>query len=302
MSDEKTPCRGRAAGKVILFGEHAVVHGAEAVALSLNRGVLVLARRHDGPMTLRVNGLKERFEVGDGRAESRALEALCRSLEIDAKHVRLDATMEIPTRAGLGSSAALATATARALISINGRHEDRQRLFNAVQASERIFHGNPSGLDTACAIDGGLLRYSRAAGVEHIDAPRPIFHVVHSGLPGDTKVTVAQFAKRLEETGSEGAARLKRIGDITRQGLRALLSNDRKTLGTLMVQNHEQLKWFGVSSTELDQIVDIAIQNGALGAKLTGGGGGGCAVVLLPSDDNTAITHLKAAGFQTIAT
>jgi len=293
----------RASGKVILLGEHAVVHGSPALALGIERGVVVDVARRPGVMLLEIPSTGHRFEVGDGSQEGAALAALVSQLGLTHEGMLLSARFEIPTRAGLGSSAALAGAAARAITALEEIELNDDELLEAVQASERIFHGNPSGLDATVALHGGIVLYSRSKGPYQISVPEPPpLAVFHSGEDGDTRSTVASFAERLEATGDEGSRRLARIGELVAEGLAALESGDWLGLGAAMNENHELLAWFGVSTDALDQLTVLAREAGALGAKLTGGGGGGCIAVLV-EPGNEAVTHeVTKAGFAVVST
>lgn len=292
--------RGQAGGKIILLGEHAVVHGSKAVALGLPRGVEVTARVSEGPLRLMVSQWNRTVEAGDGTPEGKALEEIARSLRTGPCDASMEAHFQIPIRAGLGSSAALAGAVARALTALRGLPDDPESLFHAVQASEKVFHGNPSGLDARTSLSGGIITFSRGAGSHDLDVPLPRLGVFYSGQPGDTKTTVAQFSKQLEE--KEGQSRFQRISELAELAIAALLAGDVCRLGELMYENHEHLNWFGVSSPSLNKIVDLARQCGAKGAKLTGGGGGGCAIVLADSglDGDELLQKIADAGFQQV--
>ncbi len=300
MNNLSSKVIGTAKGKVILLGEHAVVHGSPALALAIDNGVRVTAEKIPGPFTLSVPGKQRRIVAGSESMEGRALGELANEIGIPSNGVQLVAKLDIPTRAGLGSSAALAAACARALVSLFGVDISDARLFEAVQSSERVFHGTPSGLDATVALNGGILVFSRGHGMRKITASPPPLLVVHSNEFGDTKTTVARFAERLAETGAEGVGRLSRISQLVEQGIQALEHTDLEKLGTAMNENHTHLSWFGVSTEKLDEIVKTAIRAGALGAKLTGGGGGGCAVILTKPGDIAVRRKLEDADFKVL--
>jgi mevalonate kinase len=220
---------------------------------------------------------------------------------VEAGGAHLTGESDLPPRAGLGSSAALATAVARCLASFHGIELDRERLFAAVQSAERVFHGNPSGLDATVAIGGGVLRFDRANGPDPLDVAAPELVLAHSGAEGRTRETVAEFARTLENRPDEGRQRLARICELVEQGIAALERGDLRVLGRAMDESQEQLAWFGVSTADLDRICDIARSAGALGAKLTGGGGGGCAVALVRADDRRPVVRaVEAAGYEVL--
>jgi mevalonate kinase len=245
-----------------------------------------------------MQGRADRVVAGNETMEGQALERLAKKIGIASDGVRLVAKVDIPTRAGLGSSAALAAACARALVSLFNIDISDAHLYEAVQSSERVFHGTPSGLDATVALQGGILVFSREQGMRKISATPPPLLVVHSKEFGDTKTTVARFSERLAETGEEGYGRLSQISQLVERGIRALECGDLEKLGQAMNENHTHLSWFGVSTEMLDRIVKLALEAGALGAKLTGGGGGGCAVVLTKPGDTLVSEKLVQAGFE----
>jgi mevalonate kinase len=289
---------GRAGGKVILLGEHAVVHGTPAIAVGLPDKTIVSARFAEGPTALDIApwGLRARVD-GNDPADT-ALRSLVEALGAPQDGIVLSGTTELPVRAGLGASASIAAAAARAVSALLGRDPSAAELYAAVQASERAFHGSPSGVDAAAVLGTGVLRFSRADGAVRLDVPAPELVIVHTGAPGDTHVTVAAFAARLSADPAEGARRLDALRGIVERGVDALGRRDHAELGRLMDENHAHLAWFGVSTDELDRACVEARAAGALGAKLTGGGGGGCAIALvLPRDRSRVAARLRSAGF-----
>ena len=129
----------RAHGKVILLGEHAVVYGVPALAVGIDRGARANASASRDPA----------FSI-DGRPVAgpevwQAFQALC--VELGAPSVSVTAELEVPAGAGLGSSAALGVAIARAILESLGRPANTESVLAAANAWERVFHGNPSGIE-----------------------------------------------------------------------------------------------------------------------------------------------------------
>jgi mevalonate kinase len=303
MTRRRDSALGRAGGKLILLGEHAVVHGTAAIAVCLGNRTSVEATWGEGPTSLAVETWGFSSRVGGERPADAALFALVAALGAPREGISLRGNSSLPSRAGLGASASIAAASARAIAGLVGLEPSDTALFAAVQASESVFHGNPSGVDAAAALGKGLLRFRRADGVARAPGAIPELVVVHSGENGETHVTVRVFAKRFEEQPREAERRLEVIADIVDRGLAALASGDDAALGALMDENHAQLAWFGVSTVALDRACRVAREAGALGAKLTGGGGGGCAIaVVRPWDGSRVAASLEAAGFAVVPT
>ncbi|MCK9459197.1 MAG: mevalonate kinase [Proteobacteria bacterium] len=298
MSGGRDNAVGRAGGKVILLGEHAVVHGAAAIAIGIPGKTSVTACRARGPASLRVEGWGLDARADGGDPADVALRGLLGALEAPLEGLSLRGETALPARAGLGASASIAAASARAAAALLGLIPTAAELHAAVQASERAFHGNPSGVDAAAVLGEGVLRFSRDAGATRLDVQAPELVIVHTGAPGDTRVTVAAFAAKISAEPVEAARRLEAIRGIVERGVAALGRRDAVALGRLMDENHEQLAWFGVSTAALDRACAAARDAGALGAKLTGGGGGGCAIALVaPRDRARVAAALGEAGF-----
>jgi mevalonate kinase len=227
---------------------------------------------------------------------ARALEALVAALPPHPGAWDVEARAEIPSRAGLGSSAALGVAVARALLAASGRPPLTDEAEAAATAAERVFHGNPSGIDVALAARGGLGVFRRDTGLVPL-AARPIRLAIGlSGVPRDTAARVAEIAQRREEDPESVDARLSGLGELALLGRDALLARDRERLGQLFDRAQDILGWLGVSSALLERLCDLARRAGAYGAKLTGAGGGG-AVIAVGRDDEVAAAW-RAAGFE----
>jgi mevalonate kinase len=234
--------------------------------------------------------------AGEDSAVGGALEAILRRLEAPA--LDFDAEADVPSRAGLGSSAALAVAVARAAAAATGRAPDDAAIDAAVDAAEVIFHGNPSGIDAAAAKSGGAGRFTRAAGWR----PVPVLQAMRlcvglSGRPRDTVAQVAAVARlrdRLAVTDDILAA----LGKLADEAAGALGKGDVDGLGRTFDAAHGLLYALRVSSPELETLVQSARAAGAIGAKLTGAGGGGAVIAIAPGHERDVLARWKAAGFE----
>jgi mevalonate kinase len=282
---------GLGRGKVILLGEHAVVHGEPALAGALARGVRAVAAPGAAHLRVAAWGLEAR---PDGVAPvDRAFAAILEATGAGGAAVTADA--DIPVSAGLGSSAALAAAVARSLCA------DEARVADAVAASERVFHGNPSGIDAALALGGGFGRFTRDGGLRRVAAAPIRLCVANTGRRRDTGALVASVGARLCDRPAETAALLRSIGVLVDEGIAALQSGHLAALGSLMDRNHAALAEVGVSCAEIETACGLARRAGALGAKLTGAGGGGCVVALAPGREEAVLAAWHAAGLEAFA-
>jgi mevalonate kinase len=285
----------KAFGKIILLGEHAVVHGHPALAGAIDRGVSLRARADEG-LRLRVAAWNVDVARGDDHPVARALATIAEELGVD--EVALDGDADLPCAAGLGSSAALSVAIARALAAHRGIALDDDRTVALADAGERCFHGNPSGVDVALAARGGIGLYRRGAGLAPLPA-RPVPVVVGlSGEPRATAAMVARVAAHLVHDRARTGAKLERLGELA--GLGAVLVGadqlDAARLGAHFTEAHDLLASLELSTPALDALCASALAAGALGAKLTGAGGGGAVVALAPGREDQVLEAWAALG------
>jgi mevalonate kinase len=289
----------RACGKLILLGEHAVVYGFPAIAAGIERGAMARAWRSTAP---RVAVGDHAASPDDGSELGRAYRALLEKL--DVRDVEVEVSLELPPGCGLGASATVAVATARAVLQVTQPAEpDPARVLGAAQAWERVFHGNPSGIDATTAALGGCLRFVRGRGAEPlVVGPALAIAVAIAGPPASTRAMVEAVA-RLRET------RPRYVEDIF-LGIARLVDRAREPLasgafdllGHLMDQNQDFLAELGVSTPAIDEACADARRAGALGAKLTGSGGGGAIIALVEPPAEPVLLAWKARDLECFVT
>ncbi|EMA52536.1 MULTISPECIES: mevalonate kinase [Halococcus] len=299
-----------APGKVYLFGEHAVVYGEPAVPCAVERRATVdVTARSDGRLRVDAADLTlDGFTVeygGDGAPDVDVPESLVEAATgyvdgaveqareaADAPEIGFDVAIEsaIPLGAGLGSSAAVAVAGIDAATRELGVELPPKELAErAYRVEHAVQDGEASRADTFCSAMGGAVRVE-GEDCRRLDAPALPFVIGYDGGAGDTGALVAGV-RELREEYDFAADTVSAIGDLVRQGERALDANDLDEVGRLMDMNHGLLNALGVSARSLDAMVWAAREAGARGAKLTGAGGGGCVVALDETEATRTALH-----------
>lgn len=320
---ESTPRAGlgRGHGKVILLGEHSVVYGRPAISAGLGRGCTAQAERGQAgaPDTLSVEPWGVSISTAQAETDPdreqlrRGFSVVCAALDArwtalgrsaQRPSVRVQAKMEIPGGAGLGGSAALSVAVVRAIDATFETPQEPEALVAASIAWERVFHGNPSGVDSAMAVHGGLARYVRGQPLKHVRGRIPLQLVVgNSGEHGSTKATVASVARQHARDPIKSEQIFDAIASLVDNAQSALEAGEHARLGQLMDLNQTLLNSLLLSTTKLEEMCQRARGAGALGAKLTGGGGGGCMIALAAdaAGSERIARALSDAGFAAFA-
>lgn len=290
---------GAAHGKVILLGEHAVVFGAPALVAGLDRGARAEAEPADSSsLSLGGDVILPDSKSSDDRA--RAFAALL-AAGTPAPALAVRASSELPMGGGLGSSAALGVAIARAVAGVFVEEETRDADAMArAEAWERVFHGNPSGIDTAAAARGGVFLYTRAGGIVPCGPARDIpLAIGWSGAGSSTKAMVEGVARMRERKPDLVDRAVVGITSLVRNAALAIDAGDLAGLGRLLDLNQMILAGLLLSTESIETLCSAARGAGALGAKLTGAGGGG-SVIALGADRAAAeriVDAWKRAGF-----
>ncbi|HEY8520784.1 MAG TPA: hydroxymethylglutaryl-CoA reductase, degradative [Gammaproteobacteria bacterium] len=295
-------------GKVVLLGEHAVVYGRHAIAAPVPLTIKALVEDCDDGIHLLIPRWGVEYRLASNPADRRSFErpagVVLDKLGLSGRAMRIEVFPEVPRSMGLGGSAAMAVAIVRALDKHFRLGLSDEEVNLLAFESEKVAHGNPSGMDNtvACYARPIVFRPGTPPLVEPLNIRQPIPAVI--GMTGYEGLT-AKTVGRVREAWQQDPKLYERIFDqidaLTLRGVQAIQDNDLHTLGELMNICHGMLNALQVSTPELEQLVDIARQNGALGAKLTGGGGGGSIIAVCEGDTAPVVDAIRAAGFQAVA-
>lgn len=269
-------------GKVILLGEHGVVYGHPALAAGLGVGVHATARvseSHDDVIVARPWGVTAR--VGSDEPLALGLQAILEGMPSDRQSVHVEVDVDLPGGAGLGCSAAIGVAVTGALDALFSIERTDEERGDYSLRWERVFHGNPSGVDNAMAAVGGVALFRRGQPLQTVRAKKPLPLVIaHSGESSSTKEIVAMVARQREAETQRVDEAFGAIAALVNNAKLAVEAGDLKALGQLFDLNQMLLAGLMLSTEKIEELCRVAREEGALGAKLTGAGAGGCMIAL----------------------
>jgi len=306
--------KGSGFGKVILFNEHFVVHGVPGIVSAINLTTDAKVRKIVGNSI----NVKDERKGTEGYTEKKkvqqkeSIERMLRVMGLDLEKNSLEIWLggELPIFSGIGASAASSVAIARAISEEFEMKLSDEKINEIAYEAERAYAGTPSGIDNTAATYGGLLWFKKnmTGGpntIERLKIKKSVEIVMgNTGVVANTEAMVAGVTERKSKYPEKYDKLFKQAEELVYEGKRTLEKFDLKEIGKLMNENHRLLQAIEVSSKELDQLVEIALNQGAFGAKLTGGGGGGCMVALTPGkklQENVA-KSMEREGFKVLRT
>ncbi len=303
--------RASAPGKIILFGEHAVVYNRPALAVPVNQvqvDVEVSESNQPG-IRIRAPGIGLTSDLPSlppdhpiGSVILKTIQALGIS---PLPNLSLTISSTIPVAAGLGSGAAVSVAIIRALSAFFSHPLVDDQINELVYEIEKLHHGTPSGIDNTVITYNMPVYYIKGQPTETFKCGKPFTIVIgDTGIPAPTKESVGDVRRLWLRDASRYEELFDEIGQISLIARRSIESGKPELLGELMDHNHEFLQQLTVSSPELDRLVEAARKAGALGAKLSGGGRGGNMIALVDHDaaESVAEALLSAGAKRTIIT
>jgi len=281
-----------APGKIILFGEHFVVHGTKAILAAIDKRVTVTSTFTENK-TIKVNSQLGTLEVPisssyeEVKSEFRPFVYLANKIINSNQNVNgLEVTIDsdIPIGVGLGSSSACCVAAAASISELFKELSSEEILNISIEAEKTIFP-DTSGADCTVCTYGGMIEYEQFTGTKKIDNTFELNLVIaNSMIPHTTKNSVERVSK-FKENDEERFSQLcdletKLIDEV----IVAMKNNDVTTLGLKMSENQKYLEEIQVSNDTLRDMIS-SLNEISLGSKITGAGDGGC-IIALVKDDN----------------
>ena len=300
-----------APGKIILFGEHAVVYGRPALAVPVTQ-VHADVEVTDSPRAgiwIHAPDIALHAELASlppDHAVGAAVRSVFSALGISPfPPLEIRITSTIPVASGLGSGAAVTVAILRALSSMIHSPLSNGEINSLAYEIEKLHHGTPSGIDNTVVAYARPVYFVRGQPIEPFKVGAPFTLVIaDTGISAPTKESVGDVRKLWEADKPKWEKVFDQIGEISEAARTAIERGKTDELGPLMDSNHALLQTLTVSSPELDHLTEIARKSGADGAKLSGGGRGGNLIALVEKYNAAHIAEslLSAGAKRTIVT
>lgn len=298
--------RAWAPGKIIICGEHFVVHGGLVLAAALSKGVEVQVEDSDR-MVIEAPQLSDSIQSFKPIAEfepfNKTLNAIDDYLGVNSKF-KIKIHSDLPIGAGLGSSSATSVSFVKAVTSALEHDLKREEILDLASVFEKHVHGNPSGIDVRVSNDGGLVLYSKTTGSNSLTFDDSLSLIV--SYSGETRNTGAMI-NHVEKFRSSNPYTFKTMVDSSSNfvdlAVECIQNKNLSLLGSIMQFHHSSLSLLGLSTAKIDIMIDSALKSGSLGAKITGAGGGGCIIVLpKPNQENQIIDSLSDVASESFVT
>ena len=282
--------KGTGFGKTILIGDQFVLDEVPAIVSSIPFETMTTVERVDGEgwiledNRIEVPGYKEKKKEQQVGSINRILEVM--NVDVKKTPIKITCGGTLLAGSGVGASAASCVSLARALDAEFNLGYSIEEINRVAWQGEFPYHGIASGVDNTASTYGGLLLFQLINGQQHfekIKTPKS-FEIVlaNSGITANTALLDVYIDQQKKDDPELFATRLKKITDQTYEMKKALEGGDLETVGKIMTENHKILIDMVMSHETLDYLCKVALEKGALCAKVTGGGRGGYMVALTP--------------------
>ena len=298
-----------APGKLMLFGEHAVVYERPCIVVAIDHRMEVsLGKREDNKINLNAPEMNfkdylvslDDLEKPHPKEVRFVLTAIKNFFEV----YNLESGLEVETKSqfsakfGLGSSSAVTVSTIKGLSELFRIKISQKELFNLAHKTVLDIQGVGSGFDLAAAVYGGTLFFLTGGKViEQIKVKNLPIVIGYTGVKADTVTLVKMVAEKLAKEPERINKVFNEIEKVVKLTRGEIENSDWRKVGELMNLNQNLLRELGVSSKELESLIKAALKGGAYGAKLSGAGGGDCMIAIAEKEDRDKVKEMiKRAG------
>ena len=301
-------------GKVILFGEHAVVYDSHAIAIPINQvhsravitPIIASSAGYIDIIAPDINFHQDLQSLDDDNPLAFAIRTTLRKLGISKSPAfTIRVTSDIPIASGMGSGASISCSIAKAVSTFLGKPFSTPEISEVAYEVEKLHHGTPSGVDNTVIAFNQPIVFKRGENpVKLSTGARLHFVIADSGLKSLTSQAVGAVRMNWEQDKPHFDTLFQAIDQVVMDAVETIGSGDILKIGSLMQENQEILQKVGVSNPTLEKLISAAINNGAYGAKLSGAGMGGNIIALVPDDltENIQTSLLQAGAVRVIQT
>jgi mevalonate kinase len=312
-----------APGSLKLFGEHAVIYNRLGLSAAFNRRAFCeIKKAEDGVIVNLIDfGKSGKFSLNAITSSQERIKKMIEKedavglgnegkdifspynvilgeffSEFGFSPIEISIHSDVPRNSGLGSSSAVFCSLVGELNNFFHTALSKNQVGELANLGDKIVHGNPSGLDASTCTFGGYISFRRSEGVKLLKIKKEVpMLVVNTGFKS-TGEMIRRVAERYKKDRKNTDEIFDRMEETAINGIKALESSNLAKLGETMGIAQECFVGLGLSTPQIDEIIDTALKNGAFGAKITGAGGGGC-VIILTDKPSKLISHYKKSGY-----
>jgi mevalonate kinase len=296
-----------APGKIILCGEHAVVYGRPALAIPVlqvnaKAALSKLPNEENNRILIHAPDIQFTHWMEEIDPDHPLRKVIQRTLEMIRVHTfpaqRLEIRSTIPIASGMGSSAAISIAIIRAISRHFNSPLPPEKQSQIAFEIEKRYHGTPSGIDnTTIAFEKPVYFVQGNQPLPFEIGARFYLIIANSGIMSSTSEAVGKVREGWLKDKVFYENLFDQIGIISESARHAIKAGQIDVLGSLLNQNQELLQAIGVSTPQLEKLVQTARKNGASGAKLSGAGLGGNVIALaIKETSEEVLVALQEAG------
>lgn len=302
--------KGLGFGKSIFFGEHFVIYGVPGIVAALQQTAnATVTKTKEGGFRIEDHRAGAGGYTDSKKAQQReSFERTAKCLGLDSPSMDILLEGNLPAFSGIGASGASCVAIIRAISEEYDLKLTDEQVNAAAHEAEKAYHGEKTaGLDNVASTFGGFIYFIQVRPIKftQMTISQPIDIVMaDTGIVANTKDMIEGVATRYRNNRQGYELIFAEATEVIQEAKTALEKCDLPKVGQLMNENHRLLQKIEVTCPELDQLTEIARENGALGAKQTGGGGGGCILALTPGEtlQKKVAAAIEKAGFSVLKT